>query len=318
MNPIAIVLIKQKLQKIQCEREQSVREIHQASKLVVRLEEHFMAAVLAHNNLTNAYRVRLPELHYEQYHLEFQLEAERAKGTDPILPDTVPAPALTPVADLPPELVLESSSTTRAQKRDAVGELMLEIIDKHKETIDVKSAEPAPVEVKMCAPVELDGAESAVVVLHRPSRVPLELTQLALPAPEVAPAPTPDVLLAQAASSMFSVGDTYRINTQVDFILYCQAHPRLVELFTVRALAVAYNTSARGISISRFYKEHMMEDVGYSVPDYVKACLAHAFHAQYPEHRLLFVHMRHMSFVGLKAGRSMARLWAQVPMPIYS
>jgi hypothetical protein len=401
MNAIVIAEIKQKLQKIQREREQSVRDILQASKLVLRLEANYVAALKAHNQLNTAYRARLPELHFEQYNLEFQLEAERVDGVDPVLPVAVaqPAPVLTPAAALPPELVLESSSTTYAQKRDAVGAMLMDIIEKpDNEPIDIRAvfgdvlkaapvlpeanvnsdisdlravfsehalivpptnyAAPtlteeqrlalesaslqstAPEEIKRCAPVALDGADSTVVVLHRPSRVPAELTQpKSDPAPvaSAVPVPVPVTMPYASASEVGAANvkavlaapivetesvyfsderDTYNIAKPWDFIRYCKAYPKLVEMFTVRALTWP-NTRGGKLSIAFFYRYNVQKDIGFNTSNYVKACLAHAYHCQHPGHRNVFEIAHNVRSAGLRTGAVVAALWKLEGMPIY-
>ena len=139
------------------------------------------------------------------------------------------------------------------------------------------------------------------------------------PAPPL-PALIPASMPALSSSARSKQTDTDWIVTPDHFVMYCKIYPQLVTTFNLAALRKA--EVCKGLkhaksSVVMFFRYHVLKNVGFDTTNYVKACLAHAFVIQYPEHAGMFDVVHYVAKSGKSLRCKLADLWKLEGMPVY-
>ncbi len=137
------------------------------------------------------------------------------------------------------------------------------------------------------------------------------------PVPETLPATMP--VSFKAETSRYKQTDTDWIVTPEQFAMYCKIYPSLMTVFNTKALKEIEKYKGcvpLRTSVLAFYKRFVRWTTGFDTTRYVKACLAHAFVIQYPQHAGMFDAV-HVAGSGKGLYRKLKDVWQSEGMLVY-
>jgi hypothetical protein len=140
------------------------------------------------------------------------------------------------------------------------------------------------------------------------------------PVPPTIPAFVPASMPALDTSARFKMTETDWIVTPEHFVMYCKMYPKLMMTFNASALRkidACKDIQRAKASVVMFYRHQVLMRAGFDTTHYVKACLAHAFVIQYPEHAGTFDVVHYVAKSGKSLYCKLAALWKSEGLPVY-